>query len=78
MNARRILGKTEEQRHPFVLLTALCFDMFSLGGGTCYDLVNAFACFCPDRVFRPQCNSSGVPFISAPNPTVLISSSNRK
>lgn len=27
-----------------------------MGGGTCYDLVNAYVCFCPDRVFRPQCN----------------------
>lgn len=32
--------------------------MFSLGGGTCYDLVNAYACFCPDRIFRPQCNTT--------------------
>ena len=39
----------------FFILTYL---LSSLGGGTCYDLVNAYACFCPDRIFRPQCNTT--------------------
>ncbi|CAF3854827.1 unnamed protein product [Rotaria sp. Silwood1] len=34
-----------------------CASNPCLGGGTCYDLVNAYACFCPDRVFRPQCGN---------------------
>ncbi|CAF1226026.1 unnamed protein product [Rotaria sordida] len=34
-----------------------CASNPCLGGGTCYDLVNAYACFCPDRVFRPQCSN---------------------
>ncbi|CAF1380734.1 unnamed protein product [Rotaria magnacalcarata] len=35
-----------------------CASNPCLGGGTCYDLVNAYACFCPDRIFRPQCNTT--------------------
>ncbi|CAF3912434.1 unnamed protein product [Adineta steineri] len=35
-----------------------CASNPCMGGGTCYDLVNAYACFCPDRIFRPQCNTS--------------------
>ncbi|CAF1610141.1 unnamed protein product, partial [Adineta ricciae] len=35
-----------------------CASNPCLGGGTCYDLINAYSCFCPDRVFRSQCNSS--------------------
>lgn len=39
-----------------------------MGGGTCYDLVNAYVCFCPDRVFRSQCNGTKIP--TATRPTV--------
>lgn len=50
--------------------------VFSLGGGTCYDLINAYACFCPDRVFRPQCNNTSPP--STGSVAVLMGNSNRK
>jgi len=52
-----------------------------LGGGTCYDLVNAYACLCPDRVFRPQCNTTaaaGITTLNIPSNPVLITSSNCK
>ncbi len=49
---------------------------FSLGGGICYDLLNAYACFCPDRIFRPQCNTTGVPPMVS-GTSVLMSTSNR-
>ena len=48
-----------------------------MGGGICYDLVNAYACFCPDRIFRPQCNTTAVS-PSVPSSSVLMSSSGRK
>ncbi len=50
---------------------------FSLGGGTCYDLINSYACFCPDRIFRPQCNVTS-PSSAGKGTSVFISSSNRK
>jgi hypothetical protein len=71
MNVLQILGKIEVL---FLSVWTLSFD-FSLGGGTCYDLINAFACFCPDRVFRPQCNvTNGSPAVRSTS--VLMSSSN--
>lgn len=48
----------------------------SANGATCYDLVNAYVCFCPDRVFRPQCNTTGPISSGVHNHTsVLIASS---
>ncbi len=73
MNVLQIHGKIEFLFRCFVIIM---FE-FSLGGGTCYDLVNAFACFCPDRVFRPQCNVTYVS-PSVKRTSVLIISSNRK
>ncbi|CAF0765780.1 unnamed protein product [Didymodactylos carnosus] len=32
-----------------------CASNPCLYGGTCYDMENAYACFCPDKMFRPQC-----------------------
>jgi len=49
-----------------------------LGGGVCYDLVNAYACFCPDRIFRPQCNTSSSSSNTGGGGSVLMSSSSRK
>ncbi|CAF1047784.1 unnamed protein product, partial [Rotaria sordida] len=54
-----------------------CASNPCLGGGTCYDLINAYACFCPDRVFRPQCNTTGVSS-TVTGSSVLMSSSNHK
>ncbi len=42
-----------------------------------YDLINAYACFCPDRIFRPQCNVTGVP-PTVTTGSVLMGTSNRK
>ncbi|CAF1029881.1 unnamed protein product [Adineta ricciae] len=54
-----------------------CASNPCLGGGICYDLVNAYSCFCSDRVFRSQCNTTSVqPVVS--NPPVLMSTSNHK
>ncbi|UJR36701.1 hypothetical protein I4U23_029418 [Adineta vaga] len=54
-----------------------CASNPCLGGGICYDLVNAYSCFCPDRTFRPQCNTTGV--ASIPRGTqVLMSASDHK
>jgi hypothetical protein len=71
MNVLRILGKVSR----FLFLFYYAFENFSLGGGTCYDLVNAYACFCPDRIFRPQCNTSSS---NTGSNSVLMSSSQRK
>ncbi|CAF0807264.1 unnamed protein product [Adineta ricciae] len=54
-----------------------CASNPCLGGGICYDLVNAYSCFCSDRIFRPQCNTTSVQPV-VPNPPVLMSTSNHK
>ncbi|CAF3283116.1 unnamed protein product [Rotaria socialis] len=54
-----------------------CASNPCMGGGTCYDLINAYACFCPDRVFRPQCNTTGV-LPTATGSSVLMSTSSNK
>ena len=60
----------------FVNHFLLVSSIFSLGGGTCYDLINAYACFCPDRIFRPQCNTTGMS-PTATGSSVLMSTSKR-
>ncbi|CAF1284937.1 unnamed protein product [Adineta steineri] len=51
-----------------------CASNPCLGGGTCYDLVNAYACFCPDRIFRPQCNTTGISPTIQNNPVLMVTS----
>ena len=73
MNVLPILGK----KNIFLLKYRMIHCEFSLGGGTCYDLLNAFACFCPDRIFRPQCNAtSSLPTVRGTS--VLMATSQRK
>lgn len=62
-----------------IKMKSILIVYFSSGGGTCYDLVNAFVCFCPDRVFRPQCNATAISGSRPRNHTsVLIASSQCK
>ena len=75
MNALRILGENRRANFSFLRHCLIC--KFSFEGGTCYDLVNAYACFCPDRIFRPQCNTTVIS-PTATGSSVLMSSSNRK